>query len=121
MGKIGRDGFGDFVLHTLEQEGVDASGLRRADGIQTSATVVLVAPDGERSFLHCLGANAMFVSEDMDMELVRSADILVVAGSLLMPKLDGEPTAEVLSCLLYTSDAADDLLCVDLGGRGIIQ
>src|SRR5428012_17477 len=24
-------------------------------------------------------------------------------------------------CLLYTSDAADDLLCVDLGGRGIIK
>ena len=23
----------------------------------------------------------------------------------------------MLSCLLYTSDAADDLLCVDLGGR----
>src|SRR5450756_3123836 len=27
----------------------------------------------------------------------------------------GEP------CLLYTSDAADDLLCVDLGGRRIIK
>ena len=26
-----------------------------------------------------------------------------------------------LSCLLYTSDAADDLLCVDLGGRRIIK
>eukprot|EP01017_Pseudomicrothorax_dubius_P024083 TRINITY_DN25638_c0_g1_i1.p1 TRINITY_DN25638_c0_g1~~TRINITY_DN25638_c0_g1_i1.p1 ORF type:complete len:107 (+),score=16.91 TRINITY_DN25638_c0_g1_i1:27-323(+) len=25
-----------------------------------------------------------------------------------------------LFCLLYTSDAADDLLCVDLGGRRII-
>src|SRR5450756_1071857 len=25
----------------------------------------------------------------------------------------------VASCLLYTSDAADDLLCVDLGGRRI--
>src|SRR5450756_405511 len=24
------------------------------------------------------------------------------------------------NCLLYTSDAADDLLCVDLGGRRII-
>ena len=24
------------------------------------------------------------------------------------------------TCLLYTSDAADDLLCVDLGGRRII-
>ena len=26
-----------------------------------------------------------------------------------------------MSCLLYTSDAADDLLCVDLGGRRMIK
>src|SRR5450756_1730874 len=40
------------------------------------------------------------------------------AGVLVKGKLD---TADLLravldSCLLYTSDAADDLLCVDLGG-----
>ena len=29
--------------------------------------------------------------------------------------------AMVTSCLLYTSDAADDLLCVDLGGSRIIK
>src|SRR5665213_241003 len=29
-------------------------------------------------------------------------------------------TPQVCHCLLYTSDAADDLLCVDLGGRRII-
>src|SRR5450756_1247718 len=29
--------------------------------------------------------------------------------------------ADANSCLLYTSDAADDLLCVDLGGRRIIK
>src|SRR5428012_15473 len=28
---------------------------------------------------------------------------------------------QFLACLLYTSDAADDLLCVDLGGRRIIK
>ena len=28
---------------------------------------------------------------------------------------------EIRPCLLYTSDAADDLLCVDLGGRRIIK
>ena len=28
---------------------------------------------------------------------------------------------ELKNCLLYTSDAADDLLCVDLGGRRIIK
>ena len=29
--------------------------------------------------------------------------------------------AQIMLCLLYTSDAADDLLCVDLGGRRIIK
>ena len=29
--------------------------------------------------------------------------------------------APIDNCLLYTSDAADDLLCVDLGGRRIIK
>eukprot|EP00657_Telonema_sp_P-1_P010107 TRINITY_DN43_c0_g1_i11.p2 TRINITY_DN43_c0_g1~~TRINITY_DN43_c0_g1_i11.p2 ORF type:complete len:108 (-),score=15.52 TRINITY_DN43_c0_g1_i11:79-402(-) len=32
-----------------------------------------------------------------------------------------QPVLCVDTCLLYTSDAADDLLCVDLGGRRIIK
>ena len=28
---------------------------------------------------------------------------------------------QFIDCLLYTSDAADDLLCVDLGGRRILK
>src|SRR5450756_3243810 len=35
------------------------------------------------------------------------------------PPSDFRPDIRV--CLLYTSDAADDLLCVDLGGRRIIK
>ena len=31
------------------------------------------------------------------------------------------PTREFFTCLLYTSDAADDMQCVDLGGRRIIK
>src|SRR5659263_219169 len=31
------------------------------------------------------------------------------------------PGRGLWTCLLYTSDAADDLLCVDLGGRRIIK
>src|SRR5450756_2705060 len=30
-------------------------------------------------------------------------------------------TGKTSTCLLYTSDAADDLLCVDLGGSRIIK
>ena len=36
------------------------------------------------------------------------------------PVLDVRDT-RVAPCLLYTSDAADDLLCVDLGGRRSIK
>ena len=35
----------------------------------------------------------------------------------ILCKIDSTP----LPCLLYTSDAADDLLCVDLGGRRFIK
>ena len=33
----------------------------------------------------------------------------------------GSLKATARSCLLYTSDAADDLLCVDLGGRRLTK
>ena len=38
-----------------------------------------------------------------------------------MPARFGCIDPEANNCLLYTSDAADDLLCVDLGGRRIIK
>ena len=39
----------------------------------------------------------------------------------LSKELDFESSASTNSCLLYTSDAADDMQCVDLGGRRIIK
>src|SRR5665809_166530 len=58
------------------------------------------------------------------------------AGAMLAPRCEEESAEpvirdlgkrgialwrEIYPCLLYTSDAADDLLCVDLGGRRIIK
>src|SRR5665213_4515364 len=40
-----------------------------------------------------------------------------MAASASMPPTPQPSTDRPLTCLLYTSDAADDLLCVDLGGR----
>ena len=36
-------------------------------------------------------------------------------------EIERRPAVLRNGCLLYTSDAADDLLCVDLGGRRIIK
>ena len=48
---------------------------------------------------------------------------LVTLADVLQPALKhGHAVAGLVTfCLLYTSDAADDLLCVDLGGRRIIK
>ena len=38
-----------------------------------------------------------------------------------MNKYAYKTMAYMYTCLLYTSDAADDMQCVDLGGRRIIK
>src|SRR5450756_2407062 len=43
-----------------------------------------------------------------------------LCGAPLIQREDDREES-VRTCLLYTSDAADDLLCVDLGGRRIIK
>jgi sugar/nucleoside kinase (ribokinase family) len=58
--------------------------------------MVMVDPDGERRFVHYIGANARLKLEDVDLDLVESASILHVAGALVLPGLDGAPTATLL-------------------------
>ena len=41
--------------------------------------------------------------------------------NLLKKEVEKADMVYIATCLLYTSDAADDLLCVDLGGRRIIK
>ena len=43
------------------------------------------------------------------------------SSDTLYQQIEKEAICPCSSCLLYTSDAADDLLCVDLGGRRIIK
>ena len=96
IGKIGCDAFGDFVLAAMKERGIGVRGVKRDDKVGTSATMVMVEPDGERRFVHYIGANARMKLEDVDFQMVAGASILHIAGSLVMPGIDGEPTAELL-------------------------
>ena len=70
----------------------------------------------------------------MSLEEIAQAKIHHTSGSFLNPFSESgihrrnmlelitwKLFSENRFCLLYTSDAADDLLCVDLGGRRIIK
>ena len=96
IGRVGEDGFGDFILRRLEEYGIITTGMKCDEEASTSFTFVSIASDGERAFLHTLGANARFSLEDVDMDLVKEAKILHIAGTFLMPTIDGEPTARLL-------------------------
>lgn len=96
IGKVGNDGLGDFLIGALKRNNIDARGVVRDPEVGTSGTMVMVHSDGERSFIHYLGANAKLTEDDVDFDLIKDTQILHVAGSFLMPGIDGEPTARVL-------------------------
>lgn len=96
IGKIGRDPFGDFLLDVLGRRNIGADGVKRDDTAGTSATMVMVGSDGERRFVHYIGANARLTLSDVDMTFLKRASILHVGGSLVLPGIDGQPTAELL-------------------------
>lgn len=96
IGKVGKDGFGDFLVGELTQNGIDAKGVKRDPKEATSATMVMVHDGGERSFIHYIGANSSIREDDIDYNIIAQSKILHVAGALLMPGFDGEPMAKVL-------------------------
>ena len=96
VGKVGEDTFGDFVVGLLAERGLDTRGVLRDPDVPTSATVVLVDRAGERSFLHLPGANGALCAEELAPE-VFAGRALHVAGALVMPALDGAPTAGLLA------------------------
>lgn len=96
MGKIGKDGFGDFILQRLSDVGVDTRGLIQDAQHPTSASVVLSESTGERSFLHCYGANVYFTESDVDERILRECKFLVINAAFLMKGIDGKPMGRIL-------------------------
>jgi len=92
FGRVGKDSIGNFLYDVLEKEGVRTEGLRKDSTLPTSSSVVCIDSKGERSILHCLGANAHFSITDVHTEIILSSRILFIAGTFLMPAFDGEGT-----------------------------
>jgi sugar/nucleoside kinase (ribokinase family) len=95
-GKVGADALGDHLIHLLDEREVDTHQVLRAADATTSASVVLVAGDGERTFLHAPGANARLGASELDLDALYDARCVHAAGTGLLEQLDGEPLARIL-------------------------
>ncbi len=93
-GAIGTDIMGEQLLTLLARDGVDTSLLLRREGVQTSASVLPIRPDGSRPALHVIGANGTYGAEDAPWDAISSATHLHLGGPEFM---GGEAAAKVLS------------------------
>src|SRR4051812_45240997 len=93
-GAIGRDPLGDMLCTLLERDGVDASLLLRRDGVQTSASVLPIRPDGSRPAFHVVGANGNYTDEDAPWTAIAASTHLHLGGPKFM---GGEAAARILS------------------------
>ncbi len=96
LGKTGADSFGTYLRGELTKYGVETAGVATDDTIQTSASVVISASGGERSFLHTVGANGTFCYDDVNWDILEKSRIVFVAGTMLMDAFDGADCARVL-------------------------
>ena len=102
----------------------------------SSASFFFQAEDGIRGLVRSRGLGDVYKRQALDFEHafadlehrhVERAAAEVEHQHLLILRTLVEAVGQsgsgglVDDCLLYTSDAADDLLCVDLGGRRIIK
>lgn len=96
MGALGEDEAGNFVQDTMNRYGINTQHMVYKTGVQTSASMLPIRPNGERPALHVVGANGEFTLDDVNFEVLAKADVLHLGGTYVMPKFDGQPSADVL-------------------------
>jgi sugar/nucleoside kinase (ribokinase family) len=95
-GKVGTDPFGNAVEQDLQKHGVQTAAIRRSSSHGTSKTVILPVIGEDRRYIHTLGANADFTVEDISLPLAMQAQIFVLGGYCVLPRLDPIKLATLL-------------------------
>ncbi|MFI6365222.1 carbohydrate kinase family protein [Nocardia sp. NPDC050630] len=91
-GVIGDDQSGAMLTKLLQSHGVDTTLLHRISGVQTSASVLPIRPDGSRPALHVVGAN-QYLAQHIPWEAIDDADIVYLGG---LEFYGGELAAKIL-------------------------
>jgi len=93
---VGNDALGDVLLRALNGYGVDTSHVVRKYGVQTSASILLIRPNGDRPALHALGANAVYSIDDVPWSLIENAAHVHLGGNDSMRGLGRDGAAQIL-------------------------
>ena len=114
IGAIGDDLLADMLNGALRAHGVDTGGLVRKPGVQTSATILPIRPNGERPALHVPGATSRLELADIDLAAVAGCRALVVGA----PDALGDFAAGGLGTVVRAAAAGGALVVADVLHQG---
>jgi sugar/nucleoside kinase (ribokinase family) len=95
-GAVGEDALGDVLIRALNGYGVDTAHVVRKPGVQTSASILPIRPNGDRPALHAIGANAVYSIDDVPWALIESAAHLHLGGNDSIRGLGRDGAAQIL-------------------------
>lgn len=88
VGRVGRDYFGEYMLESLKEVGVDTSGVITDPVLKTGLTLHLVRSE-DRAMLTFPGTISALRSEDVDKDLLKRSRHLHVGSYFLQTGLQG--------------------------------
>ncbi len=108
---VGRDAVGNFIIEHCEKNGIDYSGIKVREGIDTSINVGLVTADGERTFVtNRNGSLWKMTIDDVDLSRLGEARLLSLASIFNNPLLD----CRALVKIFKEAKAQDMIICADM-------
>nr|WP_302143973.1 PfkB family carbohydrate kinase [uncultured Schaedlerella sp.] len=111
MSMVGRDAVGNFIIEHCEKNGIDYSGIKVREGIDTSINVGLVTADGERTFVtNRNGSLWKMTIDDVDLSRLKEARLLSLASIFNNPLLD----CQALVKIFQEAKAQDMIICADM-------
>lgn len=80
LGAIGNDAYGEMQRQSLQQSGVDVSGLLTKENVSTGTAFITVNKEGNNSIVVVQGANAQFTPEDIEAHrnLIEECEIVIL-------------------------------------------
>ena len=95
-GCIGDDFFGQYLVHTLEQAGVDTAGIHCTGDAATATTAVINVHGDDRRFISAVGANRLYTQDMIPAGLIESARVIYIGGFLMLDALETTRTLDRL-------------------------
>ncbi len=100
LGKVGQDMHGEFLRATLEEQGIDTTGLVTDPDAFTTLAFVALAPNGERefSFARKPGADTRITADELARDVIAISRVFHVGSLSLTDEPARSATLAALAC-----------------------